>query len=264
MPLNNKPMTRISAVIITFNEEKNIGRCLESLKNIADDVVVVDSFSTDLTERICQNFQVNFIKHAWEGYSGSKNFGNSQAKYDWILSLDADEALSEDLINSILDLKNKEVMLPASFNRLTNYCGTWIRHSGWYPDVKTRIFNRTNASWKGSIHEQLVFKTYAPVFHLKGDCHHYSYYSIEQHKEQALKFSELGAEALFQNGRRSSILKMIYKPIATFLKAYIINFGFLDGPEGFTIARISAWSSFIRYSILYTMQRSGNSGKTNT
>lgn len=171
------------------------------------------------------------------------------------MSLDADEALSETLKISIKEWKQKNSPFAGSFNRLTNYCGKWIKHSGWYPDVKTRIFNRTYTHWEGSIHEELIFNQAHKVVHLKGDCLHYSYYSINQHKEQALKFSKLWARTQHADGRKSSLLKIVYKPLATFLKAYFIHFGFLDGSAGFTIARISAGATFIRYSMLYTLNK---------
>ena len=127
-------MNKISAVIITYNEERNIARCLDSLKDVADEIVVLDSFSTDGTEEICRQKKAVFIQHEWIGYASSKNIANEKASNDWILSIDADEALSEMLIDSILKIKNQLSDKFYSFNRLTNYCGTWIKHSGWYPD----------------------------------------------------------------------------------------------------------------------------------
>lgn len=247
-------MPNLSVVIITFNEEHNISRCLDSVQDVADEVVVVDSFSSDNTAQICNRYQVNFIQRRWEGYSDTKNFANKQAKHNWILSLDADEALSDALKSSIKKLKENTGPLTCSFNRLTNYCGKWIRHSGWYPDVKIRLFDRTQAQWQGKIHEQLVFTNQSPVLHLTGDCLHYSYYSLKQHREQAKNFSTLWANARFSEGHRSSVLKMIYKPIATFLKAYVFHLGFLDGSAGFSIARISSWATYLRYSLLFKLQ----------
>ena len=135
-------MLQISAVIITFNEEKNIGRCLDSIKDLVDDIVVVDSFSSDATESICEKHNVNFIQRKWEGYSATKNFANQQAKFSWVLSLDADEALSVELKKTIQELKKGTELKTCSFNRLTNYCGSWIKHCNWYPDKKVRLFNR--------------------------------------------------------------------------------------------------------------------------
>ena len=248
-------MQKLSAVIITFNEEQNIERCLLSIVGVADDIVILDSFSTDATEVICKKYNVNFIPRKWEGYSETKNFANTQAKFDLILSLDADESLSEQLRRSILKIKENAEKLSCSFNRLNNYCGTWIKHSGWYPEVKIRLFDRNNAQWQGNIHEHLVFKNKTQVVHLKGDCLHYSYYSVTEHKERALKYAKLWAHSKQNDGIKSSLLKILYKPIATFLRGYVLHLGFLDGSSGFTIARITTWATYIRYSLLYNLNK---------
>ncbi len=247
-------MPNLSVVIITFNEEKNIGRCLESIQGVADDVVILDSFSTDATESISKKYPVNFISRKWEGYSASKNFANSQAQHDWVLSLDADEALSDELKASIIKAKH----LPADkarenhlrtykFHRLTNYCGSWIKHCGWYPDTKTRIFDRRNTKWEGIIHEKLVIDSKQEAILLKGDLLHYSYYSIEQHYTQTEKFSTLAAQNMFEKGKKASALKMYFSPVVKFLGDYFIKLGILDGTSGFTICRISAMHSFLKY-----------------
>lgn len=243
-------MEKLSVVIITFNEERNIARCLESLKDVADDIVVVDSFSTDKTEEICKTFSVNFITRTWEGYSESKNFGNQQAKYNWIFSIDADEAISEELKQSILQVKANGRNKFFSINRLTNYCGHWIKHGGWYPDVKWRFFDRTNTKWEGLIHEELNSKTNENTELLKGECYHYSYYNKEQHLAQADKFSTLVAKDFFEKGKRSTMLKLLFSPIVKFLRDYIFRLGFLDGAAGFIIAKISAQATFQKYSKL--------------
>ena len=172
-------MVKISAVIITFNEERNISRCIQSLVDVVDEIIVVDSFSKDKTEEICLANNVQFIQREWNGYSETKNFANSQAKNDWVLSLDADEALSADLKTSILTLKKEELKGSYSFNRLTNYCGMWVKFGGWYPDNKTRLFNRLEGKWTGLIHENLEFSSATQTSLLKGDCLHYSYYSVQ-------------------------------------------------------------------------------------
>ena len=248
-------MPQLSVVIITFNEEKNIGRCLDSVKEIADDIVVVDSFSTDNTKGICEKQKVNFIQHKWEGYSASKNFANSQAKYDWILSLDADEALSEELKQSILEVKKDSELLTYKFNRLTNYCGKWIKHCGWYPDTKIRIFDRRITKWEGILHEKLVINSKQEPILLKGDCLHYSYHSLEQHYAQTEKFSTLAAQNMFEKGKKASVLKMVLSPIVKFIGDYVIKLGFLDGAAGFTICRISAKHSFLKYKKLRRLYR---------
>ncbi|MFL5764581.1 MAG: glycosyltransferase family 2 protein [Bacteroidia bacterium] len=240
-------MPQLSVVIITFNEEKNIGRCLESIQQIADDIVVVDSFSTDQTEAICKKFDVNFIQRKWDGYSATKNFANAQAKYDWVLSLDADEAPSEELKRSILEAKKGADLKTFKFHRLTNYCGSWIRHCGWYPDTKIRIFDRRITKWEGHIHEKLVIESKEPAILLKGDLLHYSYYSYEQHLAQTEKFSTLAAEDMFKRGKKASLLKLWFSPAVKFLSDYFLKLGFLDGAAGFRICRVSARHSYLKY-----------------
>jgi len=249
---------QLSAVIITFNEEKNIRRCLESLVSVVDEIVVVDSFSTDGTQKICEEFAVKFIEHAFEGHIEQKNWAKSQATFDHIISLDADEALDETLKNSIKKVKENWVLDSYSMNRLTNYCGKWIRHSGWYPDVKTRLFNRNKGDWGGNNpHDKFIPKSGVEVKHLEGDLLHYSFYSREEHIEQIHKFSTIGANALYQKGVKSSLLKLLIKPLARFVKAYFVFKGYLDGPEGFAISRLSAYANYLKYSKLLKLQRGG-------
>lgn len=240
-------MPQLSVVIITFNEEKNIGRCLESIQGIADDVVILDSFSTDATESISKKYNVNFISRKWEGYSASKNFANSQAKHDWVLSLDADEELSEELKKSILKAKEGNELKTYKFHRLTNYCGSWVKHCGWYPDTKIRIFDRRITKWEGIIHEKLVIDSKQEAILLTGDLLHYSYYSLEQHLQQTEKFSSLAAQNMFEKGKKASALKMYLSPVVKFISDYIIKLGILDGAAGFTICKISAYHSFLKY-----------------
>jgi len=245
--INITKMPQLSVVIITFNEEKNIGRCIESIQGIADDVVIVDSFSSDATEIISKEFDVNFISRKWEGYSETKNFANSQAKHDWILSLDADEALSEELRKSILKAKEATELKIYKFHRLTNYCGSWIKHCGWYPDTKIRIFDRRISKWEGIIHEKLVINSKQNANLLKGDCLHYSYYSMEQHYVQAQKFTNIAAKELFDKGQTASIIKLMISPAVKFIRDYFINLGFLDGKAGYIVCRISAYATYLKY-----------------
>ncbi|MCD6067291.1 MAG: glycosyltransferase family 2 protein [Bacteroidetes bacterium] len=241
-------MQNLSIVIITFNEEKNIGRCLESVKDVADDIVVLDSFSTDRTEAICRSYsKVQFIQRAWEGYSASKNFANEQAKYDWILSLDADEALNDELISILQDLKRTDSLHTYSFNRLTNYCGTWIKHSGWYPDKKLRLFNRSKSKWEGTIHEELSVPAGEQVKHINQDILHYSYYTLDDHLKQIEKFTDIASKDLYARGKKPAAYKLWLNTIAKFISYYFLHLGFLDGAAGFSIARYSAWATWLKY-----------------
>jgi glycosyltransferase involved in cell wall biosynthesis len=249
-------MPQISAVIITFNEERNIERCLSSLQNIADEIVVVDSFSSDRTEEICKSFNAKLYQRTWDDFSSAKNFGNQQASNDWILSLDADEALSDELKKNILEVKNKNAEGNYKFNRLTNYCGKWIRHCGWYPDTKTRLFLRTQCRWEGTIHERLIVQNKTPVHFLNGDILHYSYTRPEEHIAKQTKYAEASAQQLFIQGARANFFHIYIKPPVKFFRDYIFHLGFLDGYYGYVISRNSARAVHRKYSRLHELQRS--------
>jgi glycosyltransferase involved in cell wall biosynthesis len=246
----------ISVVIITFNEERNIARCLDSVSTIADEVVVVDSFSTDATQEICVRKKVKFIEHNFEGHIGQKNFAIEQATHDCILSLDADEALSEELRQSVLEVKQNWQLDAYEMNRLTNYCGKWIRHTDWYPDRKTRLFDRRKAHWGGlNPHDRIIVATNARLGHLKGDILHYSYHSISQHIGQLNYFTDIGARIAFENHKKSGNAKILFSPVVKFIKSYIIRRGFLDGYYGFIVCAISAFASFLKYVKLKELNR---------
>lgn len=247
---NENYLSKLSAVIITLNEEKNIERCIKSLSKVADEIVVIDSFSKDKTEEICRKLEVKFIQTKWEGYSATKNFGNKSATFDWIISLDADEALNEELQESILEWKKRKNLNPAKFARMTNYCGSWVKHGAWYPDIKFRIFDKRSAKWEGDIHEQLIDQSKIEVILLKGDCLHYSYYSVEQHKQQAKKFSSMVAKEFSSNGHKAGFIKIWLSPVARFLGDYIMRGGFMDGWAGWKIATISAWATWNKYYLI--------------
>jgi len=243
-----KPV-KISAVVITLNEEKNIGRCLDSLRQVADEIVVVDSYSTDRTRDICSSRGVHFSQHAFEGHIEQKNHAVSCASHDRILSLDADETLSEDLTQSILSVKQNWQYDGYSFNRLTNYCGKWIRHSGWYPDTKLRLWDRRKGQWGGiNPHDRVMMTEQGRVLHIGGDLLHYSYPSIRDHIDTINRFSEIAARAAQADGRKANlVLDIIANPALTFLKKYFLKLGMLDGYEGFVIAVHTAYGKFLKY-----------------
>ncbi len=248
---------KISAVIITFNEEKNIERCLKSVSVVADEIVVVDSYSTDKTESICKAFNVRFIQHEFIGHIEQKNWAKDQAAHDYILSMDADEALDDQLCESILEAKNNWSFDSHRMHRLTNYCGQWIHHSGWYPDIKVRLFDRRKGKWGGrNPHDKYLPVKGARIGYLKGDILHYSFYTRKEHIKQIHYFSDIASKAMFEKGKRSSYLKIVMKPFARFVKAYILNRGFLDGKAGFTISRLSAYANYLKYTKLLKMQQS--------
>ena len=242
-------MNKISAVIITLNEERNIGRCLHSLMHVADEVVVVDSYSEDATKTICAEYHVNFVSHPWEGYIATKNFANGLASNDLILSIDADEALSQELAESILKLKEQNIEGKAfSMNRLMNYCGKWIRHGGWYPDTKIRLFDRRHVRWTGQkVHETLDFPKETQVVHIEGDLLHYSFYTPEEHRRQMEKFATLSAEEIVENGKRPSRFSAYLHTSWKFFRDYVFKAGFLDGRMGWTISKNNAYGVWYKY-----------------
>jgi glycosyltransferase involved in cell wall biosynthesis len=246
----------LSAVIITFNEERNIERCLTSLQGVADEIIVVDSFSKDQTEEICKRFNVTFIQHPFEGHIQQKNYAIDAASNNWILSLDADEALTEELISSILEIKNEPEFNGYSMNRLTNYCGHWVKYCGWYPDTKVRLVNREFARWTGiNPHDRLDMLENETFGHLKGDILHYSYYSQADHLKQIDYFGNIAAKELFERGGKSNWLLIISKVIAQFIKSYFLKLGILDGSTGFTISRLSAYATYQKYLKLLNLQK---------
>ncbi len=249
---------QISGVIITYNEEKNIERCLQSLQEICDEIVVVDSFSTDKTKEICQRFDIRFIENPFEGHIQQKNFAMQQASHDIVLSLDADEALSDQLKASISKVKSNWEHKAYRFNRFTNYCGQWIKHCGWYPDTKTRLWDRSIGHWGGTNpHDSVELDQGVEAVHLKGDLLHYSYYTREEHANRSAKYAVISAKAMHQQGKRSSLLKMWGSAIFRFMQDYIFRFGFLDGYNGWVICRTSGVTTFQKYAHLRRL----NAGK---
>ncbi len=240
-------MEKISFVIITYNEERNITRCLDSIVNIADEIIVVDSFSTDATEKLCGLYPLIFSKHQFEGHIQQKNYALSLARYNLVFSLDADEVVSEKLQNEILRIKESRNVDAYEFNRLNNYCGQWIRHGAWYPDRKVRLFDRTKGSWQGTNpHDRFVMTKEVKIKKLKGDLLHFTIESIAAHVDQINKFSTIKAEGLYKKGKKASLLGLVFKPPFKFLRSYFFKLGLLDGFNGFIIAYNSAWSDFLK------------------
>lgn len=247
---------KISATIITLNEERNIERCIHALKEVADEIIVLDAFSTDRTKELCEAAGVRFEQRAWEGYSASKNYLNSLASHPYIFSVDADEVVDNRLKAAILAVKSQAEPGVYTVNRLTNYCGKWIKHGGWYPDVKLRIFPKEGSRWVGAhVHEELEYPQELPVQQLEGHLEHYSYYSFEEHRQRADKYSALTARKWYERGKRVGPLKPYISAIGRFLSMYCIKKGILDGRMGFKIAWISAQSNVFKYKELLRLQR---------
>jgi len=241
-------MQKLSVAIITLNEERDIARCLESVRDIADEIVVVDSFSTDKTESICSQYGARFIRHKFEGYIEQKNYALSQTTFQYVLSLDADEALSEELKTSVLQAKSGFRADGYTMNRLTNYIGTWIHHCGWYPDTKLRLFNRDKGKWDGiNPHDEFRFFEKASILKLKGDLLHYSYHSLRDHHKQIEHFTSIAAKAYFEKGKKAPLIKLIFSPPVRFVRDYFFLLGVLDGKAGLRICYLSAGATFKKY-----------------
>ncbi|NGF75061.1 glycosyltransferase family 2 protein [Fluviicola sp. SGL-29] len=247
---------KLTAAIITYNEEGNIERCIRSLLPVADEVFVVDSFSTDRTKEICLELGARFIEHPFQGHIQQKNYALENAAFDWVLSLDADEALTEELQQSILKIKSNPQYNGYRFNRLTNYCGHWVKYCGWYPDTKVRLVRKIKARWMGTNpHDRLDMISGEATGFLEGDLLHYSYNSRDEHYKQIEYFGDIAAKELFEQGKTTSYFMIITKVTAQFIKSFFIKKGFLDGRTGFTISRLSAYATYRKYIKLLKLQR---------
>lgn len=241
-------MNKISLVIITFNEARNIVRCINSAKDIADEVLVIDSFSKDNTVALATNMGVKVILTEWQGYAETKNYANSLAENDWILSLDADEELSDELKESILKVKEEGLNGTYIFRRLSNYCGHKIYHCGWYPDYKKRLFQRKFCKWTEKfIHESLICPEQNQTQVLKGIINHYSYYTITEHLTRTKKYAHLSAKQSALEKEKGIFLKLFLKPLIKFISAYIYKLGFLDGYYGIIICALQSHGTFLKY-----------------
>lgn len=250
---------KISATIITLNEERKIEDCLKSLVGIADEIVVVDSFSTDRTAEICQRYGVKFFQHVFEGYVAQKNYAMSCATHDHILALDADERLSETLARSVVEVKeNWGDAAGYAVNRFNNYCGRWIRFCGWYPDRKIRLWDRRKGKWSGTDPHDKVVLEGLPVRRLKGDLLHYAYFSVDEHLEQMNKFAQVAARAKFASGEKPNFfVHVILNPMFKFVRKFVLQLGFLDGYYGFVFCAAASSLNFFKYLRLYEYHRRG-------
>lgn len=249
-------MIKLSVIIITLNEERNIGRCLSSVEEIADEIVVIDSGSTDKTQSICEHYGAKFSFHPFSGHIEQKKYSLTQAAYPYVLSLDADEALSPTLKQSIKETKKNWEYDGFTMNRLTNYCGSWIKHSGWYPDPKLRLFKQDKGCWGGiNPHDEFILEPNTQSMHLEGDLLHYSYYSREEHRDRTIKYAEISAKALFDLAKNVTFIRPYFSATAKFLKGFILYRGFLDGANGWRISKLSAWGTYHKYIKLLQMHK---------
>lgn len=244
-------MVKLSGVVITYNEEENIGRCLDSLSAVADEIVVVDSYSDDATKKICLDKKARFIENRFAGHIQQKNFALSRSNFDHILSLDADEYLSDQLIDSILEAKSQWSSEAYSMNRLSSYCGKWVKHGDWYPDKKIRLWNKNIGSWGGqNPHDKVVLKEgYTPV-HLPGDILHEAYVDSFEALDKIQIYSEIYAK---ENAgiKSTSVIGLLLRSQFAFFRSYILRRGIADGYAGFMVAMSEFNHTLYKYAKLY-------------
>jgi glycosyltransferase involved in cell wall biosynthesis len=241
---------KISATIVAFNEERNIARAIRSLQlggGCVDEVVVVDSGSSDGTREIAASLDARVIEEKWRGYAAQKNFAAASAANDWILSIDADEELTPELATEIAALKNQPAHFDAwAMPRLAHYLGRWIRHSGWYPDRKIRLYHRQHALWRGDyVHESV--QVTGRTGELKSDLLHFTCDSLGQHLRTLDRYTSLAAQALVASGKPIPFRRLVVDPPWTFVRSYIVQRGFLDGVHGFVIAAMASFYTFMKY-----------------
>jgi glycosyltransferase involved in cell wall biosynthesis len=238
---------KISAAIITFNEERNVARVIESLR-CCDEILVLDSGSNDRTVEVATKLGARVEEASWHGYAAQKNIAAELASHDWILSLDADESLSEALEAEIWQIKKSGPQFDGyTMPRLAQYLGRWILHSGWYPDRKVRLFDRKKAKWVGEfVHESV--KVEGRVGHLKSNLLHFTCNSLSEHVRSMDSYTTLAAQEMVSRGEEASLGHLLVDPAWTFFRTYFVKLGFLDGAEGLAIAYMGAFYNFLKYS----------------
>ena len=250
-------MPSISTICISRNEEANIERCLRSVASFSDEIILVDSLSTDRTLELAQPLATKVISQEWLGYGRQKQFALEQCSGDWVFSIDADEEVSPELASEIgaLDYTHDGYWMP----RPVWYLGRWIRHSGWYPGYILRLFRREGGSFTDDhIHEHVSVK--GRTRRLRGDLHHYSYRDIAHHVDKMNEFTSLAARQMHERGRRSHIHQMAITPGLEFLKVYLLRRGFMDGFAGLVISILHSYYVFLKYAKLWELQANAANG----
>jgi glycosyltransferase involved in cell wall biosynthesis len=247
----------ISAVIITYNEERRLEDALKSLTGVVSEIVVVDCHSTDETVKIARRFTDRLFERSWTNFADQKNFANEKTLHPWIFSLDADERVSPELRKELLNLHGVEPRVDAfSIPRQVFYLGRWVRHSGWYPDRKLRLFRKAKARWEGEyVHETLVVD--GPIGKLRGTIHHFTYQNIHEHLARINTFSDLGAHKLYADKKKARWYHLLLLPFFRLARAYFWKRGFLDGFPGLVISVLTGYAIFIRYAKLKEIWKKG-------
>ena len=248
------PPIQLSVVIITRNEESNIERCIGSVLGIADEVIVLDSGSEDKTRELAEALGAKVYQRTFTGHIEQKNAAISLASFPHILSLDADEALDAELADAVKKVKLNFSSDGYYLNRLTSYAGQWLRHGGWYPDRKLRLWDSRKGKWGGvNPHDRFGLEAGCSTEQLPGHLLHYSYSSREEHRQQSRRFAETAAKALFSAGKKAGWIKRFLSPLFRFLYSYFFRLGFLEGAAGYYVASISAWASYHKYRRLHQL-----------
>lgn len=249
-------MQALSVVIITYNEEKNIGRCITSVGKIADEVIVVDSFSDDDTVKTATAMGAIVKQSAFDGYIKQKNKAIGLASNNYVLLLDADEVLSDELAGSILLAKEDFACKAYTMKRCNIFCGKYIKHGLWYPDKKLRLFDKRFGTCGGlNPHDKIIMQQDVAVKLLKGDLLHYTFSSINEYRRRNEEVSAVAAQSLYDAGIKKSRFKIIFSPLWAFINGYFLRLGFLEGHKGFVIAIHTAHQSFLKYQKLRQLQR---------
>lgn len=244
----------ISVVIIAKNEAHIIERVLKSLQGLSDDIVIVDNGSTDGTQELCRSYGARVIETTWQGYGPTKNLGIDAAKHDWILNIDADEAVDEKLKAAILahPLDNEQEVFECRFHNF--FMDKRIRYGEWGSDKHIRLFNRKKVRWNdAAVHESLGLGPQAKISSLPGNILHYTVHSRAEYEAKTISYARLNADKYFQQHKKGSLLKQYFSPVFSFLHNYIIRLGFLDGAEGLLIARTTARYTYLKYKYLREM-----------
>lgn len=246
-------MEKLSAVILTKNEEKNIERVINSVKDIADEILVIDSGSTDRTVEIATNLGATVIFNKWQGAAKQRTFASLQASNDWVLALDADEEVSPQLKESIKNALKNPSFDAYELPRKTYYLGKFLEHT-WYPEWRLRLFKKGYVEFEGELHEEVKFLKECKVGKLRGDLYHYSYKSLYHQYAKTVDYAKAMAEIYHKNGKKFKPYKLILSPISMFIKNYFLKRGFLDGWRGFLVAMSSFFYAFLKYIFLYELE----------
>ncbi|MFB6319091.1 glycosyltransferase family 2 protein [Saccharicrinis sp. FJH54] len=252
-------MPEISTVIITHNEAKNIERCLASVKPVSNEIIVVDSFSTDTTPDICRSHpEVSFYQREFTSHGDQKNFGISMTNNDYILSLDADESLSPELLNHMVMNRDQFTAFAYSFRRLNHIGSEPIKHGLWYPDEKVRLFRKDKARWEtGVLHEKLVTDANVRVVRIPLHINHFGFNGIKDFREKSFGYARWWADNKFKAGEKTGVLSPLFHALWTFIRSFFIKLAFLDGTTGVQISVQNTRETYLKYKTLRLLHKHG-------